>query len=105
VADSTQIHTRDLPGVNVPLFWPMVAAARIAEQGMELYAKNLQFLAEEVKIHHQLRPVPATANRVLLDLRTMQFRDYSGPQAKGVPTIVDAPYAGHSAVIADFHRG
>jgi polyhydroxyalkanoate depolymerase len=41
----------------------------------------------------------------MLDLRTMVFRDYSGPGAKGVPTIVDAPYAGHTAMIADYYKG
>ena len=100
-----RIPTSELPGVNVPLFWPMVAAARMAEQGLELYEKNLEFLAEETKIHHELRPALATANRVMLDLRTMAFRDYSAPGAGGLPTIVDAPYAGHSAMIADYHRG
>jgi poly(3-hydroxybutyrate) depolymerase len=96
---------RDLAGITVPAFWPMLAAAQMAEQGVELYAKNAEFLAEEVKIHHELRPAPATANRVLLDLRTMLFRDYSAPGAAGLPTIVDAPYAGHSAMIADYHKG
>jgi poly(3-hydroxybutyrate) depolymerase len=101
-----ETDVRDLSGVNVPLFWPMLAAARMAEQGVELYAKNFKFLAEEVKIHHKLRPALATENRVLLELRTMFFRDYSLPSAKSaVPAIVDAPYAGHSAMIADYHRG
>jgi hypothetical protein len=42
---------------------------------------------------------------VTLDLRTMVFRAYSSPGATGAPTIVDAPYAGHSALIADYHKG
>ena len=94
-----------LAGVSVPLFWPMTAAAQLAEQGVELYARNLKFLSEEEKIDHGLRPKLATANRIMLDLRTMAFRDYSRPDAKGVPTIVDAPYAGHTAMIADYHKG
>lgn len=96
---------RSLTGVNVPLFWPMLAASQMAEEGIELYAKNLKFVDEELKISHEKRPKPATANRVMLDLRTMLFRDYSTPGATGLPTIVDAPYAGHSAMIADYHRG
>jgi poly(3-hydroxyalkanoate) synthetase len=40
----------------------------------------------------------------MLDLQTMVFRDYSSPGATVVPTIVDAPYAGHSALIADYHK-
>jgi pimeloyl-ACP methyl ester carboxylesterase len=83
----------------------MLAAAQLAEQGVKLYANNLKFLEEEIKISHERRPEPATANRVTLDLRTMIFRNYSSPGAAGVPTIVDAPYAGHSALIADYHKG
>src|SRR5271165_1563843 len=105
MAHSDKIATRELTGVNVPLFWPMLAAARMGEQGLELYAKNLEFLSEEAKIQHLRRPAPATANRTMLDLRTMVFRDYSAPEAKGIATIVDAPYAGHSAVIADYYKG
>jgi poly(3-hydroxyalkanoate) synthetase len=71
----------------------------------ELYARNLEFLSEEAKIQHLQRPAAATANRIMLDLRTMAFRDYSAPEAKGIPTIVVAPYAGHSAVIADYYKG
>lgn len=41
----------------------------------------------------------------MLDLRTMIFRDYSAPGAHGTPTIIDAPFAGHSAIIADYYKG
>lgn len=102
---SDKVATRELTEDNVPLFWPMLAAARMGEQGLELYAKNLEFLSEEAKIQHLKRPAAATANRIMLDLRTMAFRDYSAPAAKGIPTIVVAPYAGHSAVIADYYKG
>jgi poly(3-hydroxybutyrate) depolymerase len=94
-----------LAGISVPLFWPMTAAAQLVEEGVELYAKNFAFLAEEEKLNYELKPRLATANRVMLDLRTMLFRDYSAPVASGVPTIVDAPYAGHTAMIADYHVG
>jgi poly(3-hydroxyalkanoate) synthetase len=102
---SSHIAPHTLAGMGVPLFWPLSAAEQIAAQGLELVGRNLAFLAEEQRIHHELRPRLATANRVLLDLRTMLFRDYSIPAAAGVPTIVNAPYAGHSAMIADYHKG
>ena len=105
MAKSPHIPTCRLRGVNVPLFWPMLAAAKLAEQGLGLYAENLKFLAEEAKIHYELRPALATTNRIMLDLRTMFFRDYSAAEAKGMPTIIDAPYSGHSAMIADYHKG
>jgi poly(3-hydroxyalkanoate) synthetase len=91
--------------VGAPFLWPMLAEAKMAEDGVELYARNLKFIGEEIKISHEARPRPATANRVALDLRTMLFRDYSSPDAEGLPTIVDAPYAGHSAMIADYYKG
>lgn len=95
--------TSELKLMCVPAFWPMAMAAMLAERGIELYARNLKFVEEEIKIHSTLRPELATPNRVRLDLRTMTLRDYG--TARGIPTLVDAPYAGHTAVIADYHKG
>ena len=88
---------------SVPAFWPMAMAASLMENGAALYAKNLSFAEEEIKIHDELRPVLATPNTVRLDLRTMKLRDYGKPG--GIPTVVDAPHAGHTAMIADYHKG
>ena len=54
----------------------MAMATAMFEQGTELYAKNLKFVDEEIKIHDELRPTLATPNQVRLDLRTMVLRDY-----------------------------
>ncbi|WP_438396211.1 alpha/beta fold hydrolase [Caballeronia sp. DA-9] len=89
----------------LPFFWPIVAASAMFEAGAALTARNLAFLAEEEKLHSGLQPSFATANRPLLDLRTMVLRDYSSLGAQGLPTIVDAPYAGHRAMIADYQPG
>jgi polyhydroxyalkanoate depolymerase len=70
---------------GVPAFWPMIMAASLAE------------------IHDELRPSLATPNNVRLDLRTMLLREYGTPG--GIPTLVIAPYAGHTAMIADYHKG
>lgn len=88
---------------SVPAFWPITMAAQLLEQGTELYAKNLKFVDEEIRIHHDLRPKLATRNKVRLDLRTMVLREYGKPG--GIPTLVDAPHAGHTAMIADYHKG
>jgi polyhydroxyalkanoate depolymerase len=88
---------------SVPAFWPMAMAAGLAEEGAELYARNLKFVEEEIRIHAELRPSLATPNQVRLDLRTMMLRDYGKPD--GIPTLVNAPYAGHTAVIADYQKG
>jgi len=105
MAKTSTVHADNLKGIDVPLFWPMIAATQMAEAGLKLTADNMKFMNEEVKIHHDLKPKLASANRVLLDLRTMAFRDYSAAGATGLPVIVDAPYAGHSAMIADYHKG
>ena len=88
---------------SVPALWPVAMAAGLAAEGVELYARNLKFVEEEIRIRADLRPTLATPNRVRLDLRTMLLRDYGLPGR--IPTLVDAPYAGHTAVIADYHKG
>ncbi len=97
------VTSSELSLASVPAFWPMAMAASLAEEGMDLYAKNLKFVDEEIKIHDELRPKLATPNEVRLDLRTMKLRDYGKPG--GIPTLVDAPHAGHTAMIADYHKG
>ncbi len=87
------------PQLSVPALWPMV----LAKAAPELLAKNLEFVEEEIKIHEEQRPEVATPHVVRVDLRTMVLRDYGRPG--GIPTLVDAPYAGHSAVIADYAKG
>ncbi|MBS0316424.1 MAG: alpha/beta fold hydrolase [Proteobacteria bacterium] len=82
----------------------MAMAASLAEEGLELYAKNLKFVEEEIRIKDELRPRLATQNEIRLDLRTMILRDYGNP-GHGIPTLVNAPYAGHTAMIADYHKG
>jgi polyhydroxyalkanoate depolymerase len=88
---------------SVPAFWPMAMAASLMESGVELYVKNVKFVEEEIKIHGELRPNLATANTVRLDLRTMLLREYGKPER--IPTLVDAPYAGHTAMITDYQKG
>jgi polyhydroxyalkanoate depolymerase len=93
--------TRNLPGV--PAFWPMTMAMELMKQGSALFAKNLKFVEEEIRIHDHRRPKLATPNRSRLDLRTMVLREYG--RAGGTPTLIDAPHAGHTATIADYHPG
>ena len=89
--------------LSVPAFWPMAMASAVFAGEAELYLKNLKFAGEEIKIHETLRPKLATPNRPRLDLRTMVLREYGVPN--GLSTLVIAPYAGHTAMIADYHRG
>lgn len=91
--------------VNVPFFWPVRIAAELVEQGVALAARNVRFVAEEARLHGGLKPELATAHSVRLRLRTLDLCDYSAPGARGVPTLVIAPYAGHTSMIADYHDG
>lgn len=97
-------HSSEMSLTSVPVFWPMVMAAQLAEAGEEIIARNIKFIDEEVKIEEKLHPKLATPNEARLNLRTMVLRDYGKPN-KGIPTLVDAPYAGHTAMIADYHKG
>src|SRR5258708_21405074 len=87
------VKNSDQSLLSVPAFWPMAMAAAMMEEGEELYAKNLKFVEEEIKINNELRPKLATPNQVRLDLRTMVLRDYGQP--RGIPTLINPPYARH----------
>ncbi|MBW9335871.1 alpha/beta fold hydrolase [Herbaspirillum sp. RU 5E] len=90
----------------VPLFWPMMLATEVFRQGQDVVDKHLRFLEEEAKLHALHHPQMATANRVRLALRTLSLREYGKPgAAHAVPTLVVAPYAGHTSVIADYYQG
>jgi poly(3-hydroxybutyrate) depolymerase len=86
----------------VPLLWPLAGAAELAEAELKLAARNVKFLAEAEKIDFGLHPQFSSPNEVVADLRTMKLRDFSKPGATGIPTIVDAPYAGHTSTVVDF---
>ncbi|OYV40625.1 MAG: hypothetical protein B7Z80_04050 [Rhodospirillales bacterium 20-64-7] len=85
---------------SVPYFWPLAGMVEMGEQGLRLFERNLNFLTEAQKISAPPPPRWATENRILLDMDTMRLRDFSGDPPRGIPVLVDAPYAGHSATIA-----
>lgn len=84
--------------LSLPWFWPVDAALRLTE-------RNLDFLSEAAKIARPPPPGWATPNRVRLDLPTMQLREFGEAAAGAIPVLVDAPYAGHGATIADYDKG
>lgn len=92
-----------MPLFSVPVFWPMALAEQLSVDGLDIYAKNLRFLDEAVKLDTGLKPKLATPNKARLDLREMTLRDY-GTEG-GMPALVIAPFAGHTAMIADFNKG
>jgi polyhydroxyalkanoate depolymerase len=90
---------------SVPWFWPFAAAIEMEEDGLRLFRDNLRFLEAVEEIAEPPAPGWATANRVLLDLDTMRLRDFAAAGSQATPVLVDAPYAGHSATIADYDKG
>ncbi len=98
-------HENPAPTLNVPFFWPVQLAADMVKQGLELAARNVRFAAEEERLRHGLAPRLATEHSVRLRLRTLTLCDYSATGAAGTPTLVIAPYAGHTSMIADYHDG
>ena len=90
---------------SVPWFWPFAAAIEMEEDGLKLYRDNLRYLEAVEEITEPPAPAWATANRVLLDLDTMRLRDFAAAGSRATPVLVDAPYAGHTATIADYDRG
>jgi len=91
------------PPLSLPLFWPVAIVAGMEKAKADLALKNLEFVQEDIRVHGGLKPEFATPNVIRLDLRTMALREYSRPG--GIPTLVNAPYAGHRAMVADYHKG
>ncbi len=86
-----------------PLFWPVAMVAGMEKANADLALRNLEFVQEDMKLHGGLKAKVASPNIVRLDLRTMVLRDYGRPG--GIPTLVNAPFAGHRAMIADYQKG
>jgi poly(3-hydroxyalkanoate) synthetase len=88
---------------TVPWFWPLEFAAAVSEQEISLFKRGLETIAETEKLEYGLTPQFATASKIALELHTLRLRDFTIDQrSPETPTIVVAPYAGHTAVIADF---
>lgn len=90
---------------SVPLFWPLAAAIELGRAGLQQYQKNLHFLAQV--IHPPTQPEWTTPNRIVLELDTLFLRDFTpvGAPTTECPVLIDAPYAGHGATIADYAPG
>ncbi|WP_325345784.1 alpha/beta fold hydrolase [Xylophilus sp.] len=88
-------------GHALPFFWPPAAAARMEGSAFGAAARFFDFLGKAAQIDHPPPPAWHTPNTVRLDLPTMRLRQFGHP-GKGVPVLIDAPFAGHGATIAAF---
>ena len=88
-----------------PFLWPLIAAASVSDVTGHFLSELAQQLgrigAEDAK---PLAPPWTTAHRIVLELETMQLRDFS-TDSEGTATVICAPFALHGATIADFAPG
>ncbi len=91
--------------VGVPFLWPFAFFLGLEEAEVEVLRDNIKFLKEVEKTQVE-RPEPkwTTRNKIILNLHTMNLRDFS-TGSKGMYTLIVAPFAGHTSIIADFHKG
>lgn len=102
-------------GICTPWLWPAFAFANMEENnplialGEQMAAESIRlssninsFVKQAHKLDYGLQPTWATPSTIKLDLKTMLLRDFSDEKGQNIPVIIDAPYAGHSATIADY---
>lgn len=90
---------------SVPLFWPLAAAATLGNQVFAIMQRNLDYVAAVGRIDHPMPAEWASPNRIRLDLKAMRLREFSEGSPGTIPILIDAPFAGHSATIADYDKG
>lgn len=83
----------------VAFFWPWLAAASAGEAALN--AVNELALRSAPDVPPAEKPSWTTPHTVLLELPTMQLRDFSCAEG-GAPLVICAPFALHGATIADF---
>ena len=87
-----------------PFLWPLFVAASTSELAGSFLKCCGDALAGQGDNTDTIALGWTTPNSVLLELASMQLRDFSAGEI-GQPTIVCAPYSLHAATIADFAQG
>jgi len=98
------MESKGPPFLSLAFLWP----ALMAEQASKFAASMAQGFAKLATAAEppepRAEPEWATPNKVTLELATVRLRDFSA-SPEGVATLVCAPFALHSATIADFAPG
>jgi poly(3-hydroxyalkanoate) synthetase len=87
----------------VAFLWPALAAAWMRET-LTIGDQLISLAAREEPSPRAPDPVWMTTNRIVLELTSVQLRDFS-LNDRGIPTLVCAPFALHDATIVDFAPG
>ena len=88
---------------NLALLWPAIAAASASEFAAS-FAKELTRLAVGDEEAAAAPPPWATPHQTALELKTQRLQDFS-TDAHGIPTLLCAPLALHSAAVCDLAAG
>jgi poly(3-hydroxyalkanoate) synthetase len=104
--NATMDKKQEFRGAQVPEFpaslfaWPALMAASVGEA----FAASLARRPAEPQPAGERQPVWTTRHCVHFELGTMALRDFSCGEG-GTPTLICAPFALHTATIADFAPG
>jgi poly(3-hydroxyalkanoate) synthetase len=86
------------------LVWPLAAAALAAKANVRFLEDLMSSVSGERSVSSSLSLPWTTSNTVALELASMRLRNFS-TETGGLATLICAPYALHSATIADFAPG
>ena len=86
------------------LVWPLAAAALAGRANVRFLEDLMSSVSGKRSVSNSLSLPWTTSNTVALELASMRLRNFSTGTG-GLATLICAPYALHSATIADFAPG
>src|SRR6266478_1577831 len=86
------------------LVWPLAAAALAGKANVRFLEDVMSSVSGKRSVSSSLSLPWTTSNTVALELASMRLRNFSTGTG-GLATLICAPYALHSAIIADFAPG
>ena len=96
--------SRSDSGLESFLVWPLAAAALAAKANVRFLEDLMSSVSGKRNVSSSLSLPWTTSNTVALELASMRLRNFSTGTG-GLATLICAPYALHSATIADFAPG
>jgi poly(3-hydroxyalkanoate) synthetase len=89
---------------HLAFLWPALAAATASDLAASVAQQFVDFAVGTEDGLAPREPQWATPNTIALELKTVRLRDFSTAQ-EGTPVLLCAPFALHSATVADFAAG
>src|SRR5258708_29172258 len=96
--------SRSDSGLESFLVWPLAAAALATKANVRFLEDLMSSVSGKRSLSSSLSLPWTTSNTVALELASMRLRNFS-TDTGGLATLICAPYALHSATIADFAPG